>query len=132
MRLTSLVAVPELPSNYLTAAMIWTVTLLFAFWVLLNVYFTPLLLVFLPATLTILYIFPILLMKLPAYGLHKVAMKYGIKSRCVNRFRRRPMRYPSNTSFPLQIQHEPTSNEGFTGRDSRGHYECDDLQILLH
>ena len=77
--------------------MIWTVTLLFAFWVLLNIYFTPLLLVFLPATLTILYIFPIFFMKLPAYGLHKVAMKYGIKTRCVARFTRRQKRRPSNT-----------------------------------
>ncbi|GMH89458.1 hypothetical protein TrVE_jg13098 [Triparma verrucosa] len=57
--------IPELPSNYLSAAIVWTTFFLYFCWLVVAVYFLPLLFLFFPVTLGLLYGVPVGLMEIP-------------------------------------------------------------------
>ena len=71
--------IPELPSNYLSAAIVWFTFFLYLLWLVVAVYFLPLLFVFLPVTLGLLYGVPLGLMKVPIVAVHKLCRKLKIK-----------------------------------------------------
>ena len=70
---------PELPDNYLSAIIANITVLLFGMWFLMAAYFLTLNLIFLPASLTILFGIPLLCMKLPVLLINKACMKLGMK-----------------------------------------------------
>ncbi|GMH58349.1 hypothetical protein TrST_g9616 [Triparma strigata] len=71
--------IPELPSNYLSAAIVWFTFFLYLLWLVVAIYFLPLLFVFLPVTLGLLYGVPLGLMKVPIVAVHKLCRKLKIK-----------------------------------------------------
>ncbi|GMI16847.1 hypothetical protein TrLO_g6235 [Triparma laevis f. longispina] len=71
--------IPELPSNCLSAVIVWFTFFLYLLWIIVAIYFLPLLFVFLPVTLGLLYGVPISFMDFPILAVHKLCRKLKIK-----------------------------------------------------